>query len=141
MLDLDEQVARHGGGPVTAPIVKTTDLKKRTGIAMAVITVGIAAVQYFYGHFYGNRAEVSVECSTGPAGLQCTAEHTSGGKKAKACWMVEIHCQDGTKTVAPACAEVEKGRASTVTIAEHGFNGLETCDEPVGVDVFNLTLE
>jgi acetyl-CoA acetyltransferase len=86
-------------------------------------------------------SEISVECSAGAAGLQCTARPTLGGTKAKACWKVEIRCQNGTKAVAPACAEVRKGQATTVTVAEDRFNGLEACDESLGLEVVDLTLE
>jgi hypothetical protein len=47
---IDELVARHGRGPAAAPIAKSVNLKKRTGIVMTVIGLGIAAIEHFFGN-------------------------------------------------------------------------------------------
>lgn len=134
---IDELVARHGHGPLAVAIAKDVVLKKALTLGVAVLAVGFTAYQYFYG----NRAEISVQCSSGPAGVECTASHTSGGAKAKACWGVELRCLNRAKAVAPACAEVDAGQARTVTIAEQDFRGLDACDMPNGLDVVNLRIE
>lgn len=134
---VDELIARHGEGPVAVTIAKDARAKRALGIFVTLLVFGITG----YHYLYGKRAEVSVQCSEEPAGIRCIATHTWGGANAKACWKVELRCKNGSKTVAPACAEVDKDTSATVTVAEQSFNGKAACDEAVGLDVTGLRLE
>jgi hypothetical protein len=134
---IDEIVTQHGGTPMTVTIAKDARAKQALGLLVGVLVIGY----YGYQYFYGGRAEVSVQCGSDLAGIQCTATHLSGGSSAKACWKVELRCKNGRRIAAPACTEVEVGKTSTVTIAEQKLSGLESCDEAVGLDVTGIKLE
>lgn len=134
---IDELVTRHGSGPEAATLTKDLRNKRALGVVVAVLAVGYGAYQLFYA----SRAEVSVQCTADPTGVQCTATHTTGGAKAKACWQVELSCKDGTRHVAPACTVVEPGKTSTVTVTEQSFSGHAMCDETLKLDVTSLRLD
>jgi hypothetical protein len=136
---IDELIERHGGGAVSEGIAKEARSRRVVGLATIVLVAGFFG---FFGYqvLYGSRAEVSVDCGSGSAGIQCTATHTAGGAKAKACWYVRMRCQNKLNAVAHACAEVEPSQTQTVTVAEQEFDGLASCDARVGLEVDNITV-
>ncbi|MBL8918978.1 MAG: hypothetical protein JNJ54_08985 [Myxococcaceae bacterium] len=83
-----------------------------------------------------------VDCGTpGPAGVECGVKRTEGLGAFRACWDLEIACQNGGKMSGHACGSVAAGAdETTVTMPVSSFSNQDACDVPSRGTVQNLAV-
>jgi len=134
---LRELAQSHSNEGLSATANKEFRTKKMLGIVVG----GLAVAFFAYQYFYSGRAEVSVECSFDRAGAQCTASHVGGAASTRACWIMELRCNNGTSTRANACVDLDVGQKATISLGEERFPGIEKCEEIGEGKVTHLELE
>lgn len=83
-----------------------------------------------------------VDCGTpGPSGVDCEVKRTEGLGGFRACWDLEIACQNGGKMSGHACGSVGAGAEGvTVNMPVSAFSNQDACDAPVRGTVQGLTV-
>ncbi|MGV3623873.1 MAG: hypothetical protein ACO1OB_23855 [Archangium sp.] len=85
-------------------------------------------------------AAARVDCGTpGPNGVDCDIKRTGGGSAFRACWQLDITCNNDGVMSGNACGEVEaSATGATVNMPVDGFSNQEGCDAPKSGAVKNL---
>ena len=83
-------------------------------------------------------ANVYVECLSTQTGFNCTSTHKEGTAKAKACWRVNVSCQNGTIVTANACQVVMPEQKATTVIPYSQASNVSKCDAAKALTVENV---
>lgn len=91
----------------------------------------------------GGLPAARVDCGTpGPGGVDCDVKRTGGTGGFKACWDLEITCQNQGVMVGHACGTAKAGQdALVVNMPVDSFSNQDGCDAPVQGDVRRLEVE
>lgn len=83
-----------------------------------------------------------VDCGTpGPSGVDCEVKRTEGLGGFRACWDLEITCENGGKMRGHACGSVPAGgEGATVNMPVASFSNQDACDAPKQGAVLNLAV-
>lgn len=87
-------------------------------------------------------ASARVDCGKpGPGGVDCDVKRTAGLTGLKACWSLEITCQNGGVMTGQSCASLAAGTDATqVNMPVDAFSNQDACDVPSNGAVKNLTV-
>lgn len=129
-----QALAASHRGPASAPPPADT-AKRFLGLVVTLAALVFCA----YSVFYGDRAEVKVECFPAQDTIECTVSHEAGGAAVTACWAVEVRCENGRRARAvPDCTEVESDEVRSVDVPLDSFHNIGVCDEAVALEISNL---
>ncbi|MBL4683850.1 MAG: hypothetical protein JKY37_04615 [Nannocystaceae bacterium] len=134
---LAELSTRHGAGKVADGLKKRSTLKRVGGVVVGVLVAGYFAASALYL----DKAEVAINCNPRADTIACTAEHTSGGASAKACWRIELSCANGERPVARVCTDVDKAESAEVVLEEADFSKFDQCDSVTGLELKGLEIK
>ncbi|MEW6431176.1 MAG: hypothetical protein AB1730_06670 [Myxococcota bacterium] len=84
-----------------------------------------------------------VDCGQpGPGGVDCEVKRTSGDGKLKACWDLDITCDNGGVMSAHGCGTLGAGEPrGTVNMPVSAFSNQDACDVPTSGAVKNLVVQ
>lgn len=84
-----------------------------------------------------------VDCGQpGPGGVDCDIKRTGGEAALKACWDLDITCENGGVMTGHACGDLDAAaEKASVTMPVDAFENQEACDVPARGQVKNLELQ
>lgn len=129
-------LSREHGGPVAEALARN---RRWTTVAAAAVSIALVGAVFYTSH--RENAEVKVLCSGEALGMRCTAQHTSGGAVAHACWDIVLKCANKKTPRQHACVDVAPKEKATVFVSNEQFTGLAECDQAIGKSIVGLTVE